>query len=109
MKTREYFPILLAVIVERTAFESRCHNNLRRRCRNEIDQRKPADAYNTKKDSQSFEQMPTIKPEHGCPPVWAPMTSALSLRRRISGHPARSTTSGSVSYTHLTLPTNREV
>src|SRR5215475_16020459 len=64
LKTREYFPILLAVIFERRTFESRRHCNFRRWCRNEIDQGKRNNAHDTDGRSQSFEQLPTTVSQH---------------------------------------------
>src|SRR5262245_14834592 len=64
LKTREYFPILLAVIFERRTFESRRHCNFRRWCRNEIDQGERNNAHDTDGRSQSFEQLPTTVSQH---------------------------------------------
>src|SRR5215468_11242840 len=65
VRTREYFPILAAVILERRAFESRRHRNFRRWRRKEIDQDERNNAHDSDGRSQSFEQLPTAVSQHG--------------------------------------------
>src|SRR5262249_46113654 len=64
VKTRKYFPILLAVIFERRTFESRRHCNFRRWCGNELHQQERNNAHDTGGRGQSFEQLPTIVSQH---------------------------------------------
>src|SRR5436309_10133456 len=64
VRTRKYFPILVAVIFERRPFESRRHCNFRRWCRNEIDQEERNNTHDTDGRSQSFEQLPTTVSQH---------------------------------------------
>src|SRR5262249_53198005 len=62
--TREYFPILPAVIFKRSAFESRGHYDSRWRRRDEIHQKERNNAHNANDRRQSFEQSPTAESQH---------------------------------------------
>src|SRR5262249_48822421 len=68
MITREYFPILSAVIRENTTFVTCSHYNLRRRCRKEIDQNERNNANDPAGWSECLKKLPTSVSQHEYPP-----------------------------------------
>src|SRR5271156_5467323 len=65
--TGECVPVSAAVIIETGPFESRRQRHCLRRRRDEIDQRERSDADDTEDRCDSYEQLPTINPEHRVP------------------------------------------